>query len=258
MTQLAPDLVFDPMSPEFRHNAMKMYGRFLREDPVHRMEDGRWLLCRYADVSAALTNKDRFRRPYEWTSTRHPPGALRDWAADNMIGMNPPDHTRFRKALTRGFAPRRVAEMEQMISRATDELIAAMPADTPIDFIESFAYPLPIVFICTMLGIPVEDQHLFKESTAAIIAALEVSGTDGDRARGTEAAQALYDYLDQTARQREKALGDDLISLLIQHERHHPPAGQRPDRADPLPRPAGAAAGRPVPDQERRRGDAAL
>lgn len=212
------ELVFDPMSADFRRDAMRMYGRFLQEDPVHRAEDGRWLICRHADVSKALSDSRGFRRPYEWATGRHPAGPLSDWSKNNMIAMNPPDHTRFRKGVARAFSPKRVAATESTIRTLSTELADGLPDGDAFDFMENFAYPLPITFICSMMGIPASDHELFKESTAAIIAAIEVMATPEDKVRAADGITTLYGYLADVAKYRENNLGEDMISLLIEHE----------------------------------------
>lgn len=212
-------LVFDPMSAEFRRDAMHMYQRFLLEDPVHRADDGRWLICRHADVLEVLKDSSRFQRPYDWAKNRHPEGPLSNWSRQNMIILNPPDHTRFRKAVARAFSAKRVAGTEPTIKALAADLAERLSADEQFDFMAEFAYPLPITFICSMMGIPAEDHDLFKDSTAAIIAAIELSATPDDKERAAHGVTTLYCYLEDVAKRRENDLGEDLISLLIKHEK---------------------------------------
>ncbi len=214
-----PVLDVDPASEAFRHNAMPIFQRLLREQPVARLPDGRYLICSHQDVSTALSDHDNYRRPTEWSNARKPEGPFREFGLNNMIGMNPPDHTRFRKAIMRAFAPQRVAALEALIADVTDELIDGMQETGRGDFIEDFALPLPITVICAMLDIPVEDRGLFSSGTAAMLAGLEISTNREELERASAAAGELYTYLHDIARKRERSLGDDLISLLIQHEK---------------------------------------
>ncbi|MEZ5557836.1 MAG: cytochrome P450 [Pseudomonadales bacterium] len=211
-------LELDPASETFRDNAREIFHRLLRERPVAPLADGRVLLCRHADVERALTDHTAFRRPTQWSNERKPEGPFRDFGRSNMIGMNPPDHTRFRRAIMRAFAPRRVEQLCGLIERTCDQLLDAMSARDEGDFIQDFALPLPITVICALLDIPTVDRGLFSAGTAAMLAGLEISATPAELERAGESASALFDYLDSVARERERNLGDDLISLLIRHE----------------------------------------
>ena len=209
---------FDPMSAEFRNNMIAAYERLLREDPVHQMADGRWVLTRHRDVTLALTDHKKFRRPHEWTSKRHGDGPLAQWASENMIAMNPPDHTRFRKAIARLFMPKEVEKMRSIVESTTAELIANIPYDEPFDFIDKFAYPLPVAIICNMMDIPSSDHHLFGHATGAVIAAGEIFASPEVKAHGEENVVFLRDYLGEIARKRETDMGTDIISVLVKHQ----------------------------------------
>jgi cytochrome P450 len=211
---------FDPMSAEFRNNMIAEYEKLQKFDPVHRMPDGRWVLTRHADVTLALTDNKRFRRPVEWYTSKYDnKPALTAWAKENLIAINPPDHTRFRKALTRAFSPKEVVRMQAIVEQTVEDLIEHLPTDEDFDFIERFAYPLPVAIICNMMGIPKEDHHLFVHATGAIIASVELFATEATRAHGEESTIMLRDYLGRQAKMREDNPGDDLISLLVKHEK---------------------------------------
>ena len=215
---MAEVLELDPASKNFRDNARAIFSRLLREQPVAQLADGRFLVCTHADVGRALKDHAAFRRPTEWSNDRKPEGPFREFGRNNMIGMNPPDHTRFRKAIMRAFAPKRVEALTQLIERTCDALIDDMAEKGSGDFITDFALPLPITVICVMLDISVADQHLFAKGTAAMLAGLEISASAEEFAAAAQSAQELFDYLHAIAAERENQLGDDLISLLIRHE----------------------------------------
>ena len=215
---MSTESTIDPSSWEFRNNAIPIIHRLLREQPVVALSDGRFLLCRHADVGWALKDHDAIRRPTEWSNARKPPGAFRDFGESNMIGMNPPDHTRFRKSIMRAFAPKRVEALRQFTEKTCDDLIENMLERESGDFIDDFALPLPVAVICAMLDIPFSDLPLFRSGSAAMLAGLEISTNPAEGEKAGEAAQMLFDYLSDVARAREQNLGDDLLSLLITHE----------------------------------------
>lgn len=208
----------EPTSAEFRGNAIAIYQRLLRERPVLPLSDNRVLLCRHADVRWALRDHQRVVRPTGWTSARKPPGPFRAFGDHNMIAMNPPDHTRFRKAIMRAFAPRRVAELSGFIEATCDALLDHMAQREGGDFIDDFAYPLPVAVICAMLGIPDANHEILRSGSAAMLAGLELSASEDELARASDAAQTLFDYLRELVDRRARDLGDDLLSLLLRHQ----------------------------------------
>jgi pimeloyl-[acyl-carrier protein] synthase len=212
------ELELEPTSAEFRRNAIAIYRRLLRERPVAPLSGGRFLLCRYADVNWALRDHDSVVRPTGWSSDRKPPGPFREFGRNNMIAMNPPDHTRFRKAIMRAFAPRQVAALAQYIQATCNLLIDRMAERESGDFIDDFAYPLPVAVICRMLGIPADNHELLRRGSAAMLAGLELSASPEELADAGAAAQALFDYLRDLVDERSGALGEDLLSLLIRHQ----------------------------------------
>ena len=206
----------DPMSFEFRHNSIAIYKRLLREQPVCKLENGSILLCRHADVERVLTDLKAFRRPYEWSMKNKPEGPFREFGRNNMLALNPPDNTRYRRAMARAFAPRRIDLLNADIQTTCDKLIDRMAAKPECDFLKDFALPLPVAIICQMLGIPVEDQDLFAEWSARVLAGMEISATPDEKAEAQTATLALFDYLAGIAEQRRSKAGEDLISTLVE------------------------------------------
>ena len=131
----------EPTSPEFRNNAIAIYQRLLREQPVAPLSGGRYLLCRHEDVRWALRDYDRVLRPTEWSNARKPPGPFREFGRNNMISMNPPDHTRFRKAIMRAFAPKQISTLTAFIEAKCDALLDDM-ATRRIPVISSTISPI--------------------------------------------------------------------------------------------------------------------
>lgn len=213
------DFAINPMTEAFRTNSADYYSRLLRERPVARTDLDQWLICRYTDVHRILTDHEHFERPSDWSIERKPEGPLREFGKSNMIGMNPPKHTRFRQSAARGFTPKTVRAMAAKIERLVDQLLDSMAEKDGGDFITDFAFPLPVYVICEMMGISHEDHDMFGECTGAMLASLEMSATPEVFDRGTEAARILFEYCREVAKQREQKLGQDLISLLIESER---------------------------------------
>jgi cytochrome P450 len=216
---MAIDFVVNPMTEEFRTHAGEYFSRLLREQPVVKTELEQWLFCKHVDVRRILTDHEQFQRPSDWSIERKPEGPLREFGKNNIVGMNPPRHTRFRQSAARGFSARVIRAMAPAIERLVDRLLDDMAERESGDFITEFAFPLPIYVICEMLGISHEDHELFGQCTADMLASLEMSATPEIFERGSEAAKILFDYCKEVAAKREKNLGEDLISLLIHKEK---------------------------------------
>ncbi len=208
----------EPTSPEFRNNAIAIYQRLLREQPVAELSGGRFLLCRHEDVRWGLRDYEKVLRPTEWSSARKPPGPFREFGRNNMIAMNPPDHTRFRKSIMRAFAPKQISKLTAFIEAKCDSLLDAMATRNTGDFIDDFAYPLPVAVICEMLGIPDDNHDILRSGSAAMLAGLELSASEDELAEASAGAQTLYDYLYDLVTDRADNLGDDLLSLLLRHQ----------------------------------------
>ncbi len=205
----------DPSSEEFRTDAMTIFRRLLREQPLTRLSDGSVLLCRHNDVRWALTSHD-VQRPTGWSVERKPEGAFRDFGRNNMISMNPPHHTRFRQSIMRAFSRRQTENLAPFIEQTCDALLEELDGEG--DFIEKFALPLPVAVICHMLRIPQSDLPLLQKASAAMLAGLEITASEEELAEASEQAAGLFRHLHDIARTRERRLGDDLLSLLIRNE----------------------------------------
>ena len=80
-----------------------------------------------------------------------------------FIGMDPPDHTRYRRLLTGQFTVRRMRELEPRITQITDEHLDAMERHgPPVDLVPAFALPIPSLVICELLGVPYSDRERFQ------------------------------------------------------------------------------------------------
>jgi len=193
--------------------------RCLREEePVSRLAfpDGKvgWLLTRHQDVRALLAD-DRFssdRRRVSSPVRRFPirpdTPAVR---AGSLIGMDPPEHTRYRRMLTRYFTVRRMRELapriEQIVSGHLDAMERGGP---PADLVPAFARPIPSLVICELLGVPYEDKVTFQRCTSTLLR------LDASEDAISAARDELWQYmLDLVAAKRQHP-DDALLGSLIQ------------------------------------------
>src|SRR5215471_4123889 len=179
-TSTAP-VEFNPLSAEFRVDPHSSY-RLLREhDPVHWSPFlGLWVLTRYADCVAILRDAKRFSADprdlaiYEMLmqsvgENRPLMQMQRNW----MLLLNPPDHTRLRTLVTKAFTPRVVENLRPRIHEIVDDLLDRVQEAGRMDVIAELSYPLPVIVIAGMLGVPVEDRDKFKAWTTDLARTLD-------------------------------------------------------------------------------------
>jgi cytochrome P450 len=194
--------------------------RFMREtnpvyfDPQYHF----WQVSRYDDVARVLS---------EYTSFSSEMGSARfslnfegdqggeDSAGDqgddpmssSMFNMDPPRHRQLRNLVTQAFTPRSIAQLSGRITTITNTLLDQVAATEHMDGIDDLAYPLPVIVIAEMLGIPQEDREQFKLWSDAVVGASE-SGNGNPQA---EMSNYFLDMIQQRNRERK----DDLISALL-------------------------------------------
>jgi cytochrome P450 len=198
-----------------RADPYPLYARARELGPVAPIVDGWFLVSSYAAVNRVLRS----------------PGfgvvGADDGAADHqalaalsrsILRTNPPDHARMRSLIASVFTPRRVVALQPVIEAAIDELLDGLASHStaePVDFMESFAYQLPVSVICALLGVPQNDRGRFRTLAADLTAALELSAGPTDLAPANAAAQELSSYFTGLIAERRSAPRDDLISALV-------------------------------------------
>jgi cytochrome P450 len=191
-----------------------VYGRLREEGPVHRITgtDGlpAWLVTRYDDVRQALGD-----RRLSLDKRHAPPGGYRGMALPpaldaNLLNMDPPDHTRIRRLVSRAFTPRHIEELREPVRRTAELLLDACAGEEEFDLIAAYAAPLPITVICDLLRIPGDNRYDFRAWTDALMA------PDPTRpARARDAVGRLLAFFTGLVADRRRHPGDDLLSALI-------------------------------------------
>ena len=215
------DVRFNPMDAEFIENPYPTYHRLRAADPVHHSPMGFWVLTRYEDVVATLRDP-RFAKEAiaTFVAARFgvdvPPGL-----GLSMLDRDPPDHTRLRGLVSKAFTPRVVEGLRPRVQQVVDGLIARVADRGSMDLIEESAYPIPVVVICEMLGVPVEDHERFKGWSLDLARGLDaiLLPPEADvMKRSTTARKGLAEYFRELIAERRAAPRDDLLSALIAAE----------------------------------------
>lgn len=214
---------FNPLSPEFIRDPYPFYQHLRQHAPMMPSPFGGVLASRHAEVSLVLKDK-RFGKDFVGRLTRRVGAqmldepvyrSMRRW----MLTQDPPDHTRLRGLVVKAFTARRVEDMRPRIQAIVDESIDRVAARGHMDLIGEFAFRLPVVVICEMLGIPREDRELFfhRERTGGRLLD-PVPLTRAEIDAENEAHHASAAFFNQLFERRRREPADDLITQLVQAE----------------------------------------
>ncbi|MGI5141903.1 MULTISPECIES: cytochrome P450 family protein [unclassified Streptomyces] len=204
-------------SADYRANPYPVYERLRESAPVcpisppHGVET--YLITRYDDAKAALTDPRISKDMYAAIDAYHTIFGDSSVALDdNMLFSDPPKHTRLRRIVNSAFTPRRIESLRPRIQQITDELLAKCSTEGPVDLLPSFAFPLPLIVICELIGIP-DDEREEVQKLCAVVARTGFSKADKEKLAVAEGALRDY-FVEIIARKRAKA-SDDLLSDLI-------------------------------------------
>jgi cytochrome P450 len=211
---------FNPMDPEFVADPYPTYHRLRAEAPVYQSPLGFWVLTRYEDVVASLRDPRFVKEPIaSYVASRL--GSPTPGAGMAMLDRDPPDHTRLRGLVNKAFTPRVVEVLRPRIQKFVDDLLDRVEGKSSMDLIEDFAYPIPVVVICEMLGVPVADRDRFRTWGLDIARGLDaiLLPLDSDVAIKSRAARtALAEYFRELIADRRASPRADLLSDLIAAE----------------------------------------
>ncbi|MEV0964643.1 MULTISPECIES: cytochrome P450 [unclassified Streptomyces] len=210
---------------EFATDPYPAYAWLREHAPVHRtrLPSGveAWLVTRYADARQALADQRLSKDPAHHDEPAHAkgktgiPGERKAELMTHLLNIDPPDHTRLRRLVSKAFTPRRVAEFAPRVQELTDGLIDGFAQRGHADLIHEFAFPLPIYAICDMLGVPREDQDDFRDW-----AGMMIRHGGGPRGGVARSVKRMRGYLAELIHRKREAPGDDLISGLIRASDH--------------------------------------
>ena len=218
-------LEFNPLLPEFRQNPYPIYHQFREADPVHWNEMfGFWVCTRYDDIVTILRHSKASANPRDWerfddyVNTLGGTGPASDMRSRWMLLKNPPDHTRLRKLITKAFTPRVVENMRPHIQDIVNDLLDVIQEKGSFDIIQDLAFPLPVIVIAELIGVPTEDREQFKDWTAALARSLDPVITPEIAQAADKATEELIAYFTQLVATRRANPQEDLLSGLIAAE----------------------------------------
>ncbi|MEE9277840.1 MAG: cytochrome P450 [Dehalococcoidia bacterium] len=221
--------VFDPLDESFRRNPYPSYRRLQTRDPVHWSGLTRgWVLTRYADVMDVLrdptfsANRSQADVVQELRG-QQPQGPFFQFLDQSLLSLDPPDHARLRSLVNKAFTRRVVDSLRPRVTEIVNELLDRVQNAGRMDLIGDFAYPLPVIVIAEMLGVPAEDRMRFKAWSDDLGAALDPLAAPEIVRRADQAVLALRAYFHPLFEARRREPREDLLSGLVAAEE----AGER-------------------------------
>lgn len=215
-TAATSPIVFDPYDYAFQEDPYPTYRRCRDEDPLHHNPDlDVWFLTRHADIQHAVRSTGTYSNAMGVSIDK------RAWGPDahrvmSFLAMDPPRQTRLRSLVSKGFTPRRVAELAPQIRRLTDLHLDRCIEEGSSDWIHDFAGRFPMDVISEMMGVPEADRAEVRR-LADLLVHREPGVYDVPPA-GSEAALTLVVYFTEMVESRKKRPTEDLTSALLAAE----------------------------------------
>jgi cytochrome P450 len=214
-------VTYNPLSPRVYTNPYPTYAALRAKDPVHwsPLMDS-WVLSRYADVDTVLRDHKRFssdgrnRTP----SRRRQTQSAMAGGEPSMLFLDPPDHTRLRALVNKAFTPQAIEALKPRIQSIVTDLLDQIDTPEAFDLIEALAYPLPVIVMAELLGVPPRDRVQFKRWSERRVRLLEPTIKPHEVQEAIQAGNALDAYFLGIINERRQEPRHDLISSLVAAE----------------------------------------
>jgi cholest-4-en-3-one 26-monooxygenase len=183
-------------------------------------DDGYWAVTRYADVMAVSKNPDVYSSSENTALVRFHEGIPResiDMQRIILLNMDPPEHTRMRGIVSRGFTPRAIGALRQTLTERAERIVRGALENGTGNFVTDVAAELPLQAICDLIGVPQEDRgKVFAWSNQMI--GYDDRPQGEQEAAGQMAAIEILGYSMTMAEERRKCPREDIVTKLINAE----------------------------------------
>jgi len=204
---------YNPLAPDVKQDPYPYYAALRRDHPVYRVEGlGTYAISRYEHVLFAATHHELF------SSAGFSNTNINDRPAKMLIFTDPPDHTRLRNLVNRGFTPKMVADLEPRIREVTRELIDRVVPAGETDLIGDLAMPLPVTIIAEILGVDPAHKDDFKRWSDWIVMDFFGQITEEMQPQVQEDMDVFRAYFNEAVADRRAQPRADLISALVRAE----------------------------------------
>lgn len=210
---------------EIRSNPYPFYEQLRNQDPIHWDEElGFWVFSHYSDIDDLYTDERFSRAQGLMRGFQRLSEAERQIAepvyqsfSKTVFYADPPYHTHLRGLMNHAFTPRRVEQLRPYIQKIVNELLDAAQDKPEIDVIHNLAYPLPVMIIAELLGLPASDRSRFKkwsDDLFAILGTVRHKSTDLLE-RAALSLEEMTSYIKDLSHKRRESPQDDLLTALV-------------------------------------------
>ncbi|NTY59757.1 cytochrome P450 [Mycolicibacterium sphagni] len=218
-------LLLKLLDPAIRANPYPVYREILDSGPMQMPESTLHVLSSFADCDEVLRHPDSCSDRLKSTVAQRAIAAgeqPRPFGTPGFLFLDPPDHTRLRRLVSKAFSPKVVKSLEPDITGLVDDLLDKVDETGEFDVIEGLAHPLPVAVICRLLGVPIDDEPQFSSASTLLAQGLDPFVTFSGETQGLEARMQaglwLRGYLRELLERRRSQPADDLMSALISVE----------------------------------------
>jgi len=217
-------------TPEGIADPYPRYRRLREIAPVHRSGTGTIFLTRFHDCNEVLRD-NRFGKGEPTPGGVGLPSADPEAEAyraqqmrrggdqpSSLLFLDPPDHTRQRRLVSRAFTPKRVEQMRGTIAGLAERCVDDLAEAGEGDLLDLVGFPLPVAVIGAMVGVPEQDWRRFRSLITRSAVGIEPTATVADLRDGEAASQEAWDYFVDLVAERRARPQDDLLSDLIRVE----------------------------------------
>jgi cytochrome P450 PksS len=227
-TAAAPKI--DLFGTRFKAEAYQVYAQLRAKMPVYRRVSNTGIgatcfITRYDDAVAVLRDPKRFVKDARNTMTQAEQNALPaeppllTLLSRHMLNADGARHMRLRALVNKAFTTRMVEQIQEQIESVAHKLLAAVQAKGATDLIEAFAFPLPIIVIAELLGVPARDRNRFRAWSNALVAPTPDSARNQQKLnKSRQLMEDFTSYLRAIFAARRAQPRDDLISSLLAAE----------------------------------------
>jgi cytochrome P450 len=215
----AEEIVQELATPPFPRDPYPLFAELRRLAPVHHSASGMWYATTYESAATVLRSPS-FGQGEGARMIRQDPrydaSAVLQALGHMITFIDPPDHTRLRRLVSRAFTPRMIDRLRGYVQRVVDELLEPIEEAGGGDLVTGFAEHIPVTVVCELLGVPHEDHERCRAWTADIALSVEPGVTDEELARADRAQLGYTAYFRALADEKRRHPGDDVMTLLTQ------------------------------------------
>ncbi|MED4292914.1 cytochrome P450 [Priestia megaterium] len=213
----------DLFSTEFKHQAYNFYDDLRISKPIYPFtlpnNQKAWLITRYKNALMILKDKRFIKNPYTLFDSNQIkdiiPVQEMEVLISHMLNSDPPDHNRLRNLVHKAFTPKTIENLRGQVQNIANDLLDSLKYKNNIDLINEYAFPLPIMVISKMLGIPEKDYSQFRNWSNTLI---EASNLPSKMHEALPEINSFRDYLSKLIKNKRQNPDADLITKLIHAE----------------------------------------